>query len=261
MRSFLALVAAPVLLVSASASPALADSSCASECNFVVTPADIPSECTVEFTGGCSAQCTPGSFVAQCDGSCNVDAEASCTGTCEGSCMTQCQADPGSFDCSGQCDTDCEASCSDSDCEADCKNRCDVQCSVVPPSATCETQCQASCNASCQVQVNIDCHENCVASVAPPECTAACSEPAAAIFCNGQFVSVSEATSCVDCLETNGLSLNASVSCSGGQCVGSAGVCSATAAVGSSEDRWGVFGITGLVVGLGLLASRRRKSA
>ncbi len=261
-RFFLGLVAAPLLLVSSSAFAS--GSPCATACNFVAEP----SQCSLELEGGCQAQCTPLSLVAECDGNCNAMVDVSCQASCEGDCMTKCSVDPGSFSCSGQCDSDCEASCTsgcsdsacETDCQADCSNRCDVQCDATPPSASCETQCQASCTGSCTGSAYIDCHASCVVQE-QGGCTAACEEPGVAIFCDGQFVTASEAASCVSCLEDNGFSASVSATCTGTQCVGSASVCSASPAIGASQERWGVFGITSLVVGLGLITSRRRRRA
>jgi hypothetical protein len=76
-------------------------------------------------------------------------------------------------------------------------------------------------------------------------------------------VSLTDAADCVTCLEENGFTLTASTTCTAGAgCETDLGVgstaCAAAPALGSSKDRWGVFGIAGLMVGLGLIASRKR---
>jgi hypothetical protein len=264
-RFFLGLVAAPLLLVSSSA---FASNPCASQCAFVPGLDDI-SQCSFEVTGGCTAECTPISVTAQCDGQCTVEASASCTGDCGVSCMGECTANPGSFDCDAscksQCESDCQTSCAASggdcvtDCQADCGGRCQVSCEATPPSASCEAQCQASCQGSCNVQANVDCNEMCSASV-QGGCTASCKTPQGALFCNGQYVDPTQAASCYECLLTN-INVSADVGCTDGVCTGTASVCSASPAIGASQERWGVFGITSLVVGLGLITSRRRRRA
>jgi hypothetical protein len=159
--------------------------------------------------------------------------------------------------CSGD-DATCETTC-----EADCGNRCAISCQATPPSVSCDDQCVASCQGSCNVQANVGCEvgpQGCWVNTTGG-CTAACSAPEGALFCSGQYIDVTEAASCVACLETNGLSFSTTTTCIAGKgCTTSLSACAATSAVGSSEERWGVFGITGLVMGFGLMISRRRKN-
>jgi hypothetical protein len=263
---FVGLLAAPVVLV---ASPALADGPGADHCLFATAT-------SCEFvppSASCEASCTPGSFVAECDGQCKAEADVSCTGTCTGTCSASCTADPGMFSCSETCESDCQPHCKDlcpdgdancdSDCNDDCSNRCQVQCDATGPSATCDAQCKASCNASCQVQVNVDCHVNCTASVELPTCSADCQSTQGALFCDGQYVDLVTVTSdCLTYLETHGVTITETCSTSsanGTNCTASLG-CSASS-VGTSQDRWGFLGMTGIMMGLGLAVSRRRRRA
>ncbi len=262
---FVALLAAPVVLV---VSPALADTPASEGCLFATaTSCEL-----VPPTADCSAQCTPGSFVAECDGSCNVDADADCTGGCAADCQATCTVDPGSFSCSETCESSCNSSCMSSctgdsgdcasDCMLDCPNRCGIQCDATPPSADCTAECQASCNASCQVQANIDCHVMCTSSVVLPTCTADCQAPQGALFCDGQYVDLATATTdCINYLESQGVTVTetCSVGSAGGSsCAASLG-CSASSVGATNQDRWGFLGITGIMMGLGLAVSRRRR--
>jgi hypothetical protein len=263
-QMFVGLFAVPLMLAS---STALAGPTGAAACNlltggtceFVTTPLT------------CAGQCTAPSFVAECDGECDVSASASCTGTCNGTCMADCTANPGTFDCTTECTTNCQSNCTsacangapgcDQDCNDDCTNRCGVQCSATAPSVTCSDQCMVSCNASCQVQANIDCHVNCTANIAPGECNIDCKAPTGAVFCGTppQYVDLATAADqCASYLESQGITTTTTCTIGSG-CNTTVG-CSAAPALGSSTDRWGVAGIAGLMMGLGLLVSRRRKS-
>jgi hypothetical protein len=268
-RLFVALLAAPVLLAS---SAALADTGAAAcnllasgTCGFQVTPAT------------CTAECTPGSFVAECDGQCSVTADPTCVqGPCFTACQTDCTANPGSFSCSASCTQDCQNNCTNKcanvtnvscpdDCMLDCENRCTVGCQAVAPTVSCDTQCQTACTESCTVQVNIGCHVDCTANVVLPSCTADCNGPKGAVFCGNppQYIDLGKtATACADYLQTKGIT--ASESCSTGTGGKGGTSCNATVSCAASpglasNDRWGALGITGLMMGLGLAVSRRRR--
>lgn len=257
-RLLIGLVAAPLMLVSSAAWAGLG--ACG---NFEAVASG---SCDFEVSGGCEAQCVPLNFVAACDGQCNASATADCTGGCEASCEADCDANPGSFECEGECSSTCQASCSGScdgssscqaQCSASCDNRCAVQCKATPPSATCKAKCQASCDASCKVQANVDCSVDCSASL-EGGCKVDCSEPEGALFCNGQYVDVGDnVDSCLDALQNIGFGY--SVSCTGTECSASIGCAAAPA--GSMDTRTGVGALTGLMVGLGMLVSRRRRRA
>jgi len=229
-------------------------------CQFVVSPAS------------CEAMCTPGSFTAQCEGQCNATASVNCTGSCQTSCEASCKATPATFTCSesctGECMPSCQTACSgNSDesacvtaCGTDCTNRCEVDCSGTSGSVDCSASCQTSCNASCQVQADVSCQTTCTATATAPECTADCALPTGALFCDGQYIDVTKATSaCASYIES--LHLSASATCTtgatGSVCSGAAS-CSVSPAVGANRAGWG--GLAGLAVALGLVASRRRKA-
>jgi hypothetical protein len=226
-------------------------------------------KCEYEVSGGCTADCTPLNFVAACDGQCTAGASVDCTGTCGASCETECMVDPGKFDCEGTCSSSCrsscDGSCSDSgciaQCQASCDNRCAIKCEAVSPSADCTAKCSARCDASCTVQANVDCSVKCSADI-EGGCKTQCSEPQGALFCGGQYVHASDLDACVAYLATQGFDVSVDTHCDAGGCEVSAGVgCSATPYVGALGERWGVGAIAGLMMGLGMFVSRRRRRA
>jgi hypothetical protein len=101
------------------------------------------------------------------------------------------------------------------------------------------------------------CHAGCSVS-ATGGCTVDCKAPTGALFCNGQYVNITKVPACVACLETNGLTVSGSCTLGAG-CTGGIG-CSTSPTLGAAEERWGMFGIAGLVMGLGLAVSRRRRA-
>jgi hypothetical protein len=256
----IALLAAPLALVSSTAFAAGSDA-----CGNIALVAN--GNCKVEVSGGCTGDCQPIAFVAACDGQCTLSADASCTGGCEASCETKCNVDPPSFDCSGECTASCEASCSDSctgttgDCVAQCKgscsNRCNIECTATPGSADCSTKCKASCGASCTVQANVNCSLECSAKL-EGGCKVDCEAPEGALFCDGQYVDVTNIDECIAYLETQGFNVSANASCNANGCEASVG-CAASPYIGPANDRLAIGSVAGLMVGLGLVASRRRR--
>ncbi len=173
--------------------------------------------CTLETSGGCTADCTPlkfqlacsASLELSCTGGCNADVDVDCSGSCEATCMGGCTADPGSFDCNADCTGSCEGGCtsecaSDSNmsecmtsCQASCNTRCSASCMATAPSASCDAKCAASCQGSCTASANLDCDVKCQESgYAGCEanltggCNLQCSAPMGALFCNGSYVNV-----------------------------------------------------------------------
>ena len=90
-------------------------------------------------------------------------------------------------------------------------------------------------------------------------------DPEGALFCGGQWVDVgADADACINYLETLGLDVTFSGSCEtdlngSSSCSATIG-CSAAPAL-TSDDHLGAIGIAGVMVGLGLAASRRRRRA
>lgn len=259
-RLLIGLFAAPLMMISSAASAG------SNPCGNIDLAAS--GKCEYRLSGGCTASCTPLSFEAACDAACTIQASANCTAGCEGSCVAECTAKPAEFTCEGQCGIDCQAGCeskcTDSGCVASCQSRCDercaVECKASPPSASCEAQCQVSCGASCEVEANATCRFGCETKLTGG-CTAQCSEPEGALFCDGQYVDAADNfDACVDYLENGGF-LNASgeFGCSGGECTGSVSVGGCSAAPGAIDDGVGVGAIAGLMLGLGMIVSRRRR--
>jgi MYXO-CTERM domain-containing protein len=163
-------------------------------------------ECHFEFDGGCQAQCEPLSFVAACDGQCNLDIDGGCNVECTGGCQAECEASA-NFDCSATCQSDCDARTaalcgSDQDCisycQADCNQSCDFECAGTA-NADCTAQCDAACTGSCDVEANFDCSFSCSADL-QGGCDIACTSPDGALFCDGQYVAFSNLDECVNAL-------------------------------------------------------------
>lgn len=219
-------------------------------------------ECHFEFDGGCQASCEPVSFVAACEGRCELDVETSCTNTCGAACEASCNADPGRFDCRASCFSDCtaeaEATCgTDQECrsylEANCSASCEGQCDLVAPSASCEAQCGACCSGSCDVEANFDCGLSCAAELRGG-CEIACEQPEGALFCDGQYLPVQDLPACVAYLAENfevrldvqaEASAAADLSCSAGPVGGQ----------GHSWMGWALFGLA--FTGFGVARRRR----
>ena len=265
-RLVVGLIAAPMMLVSSAAMAAPS----AAACDNIELAAN--GSCEYEVSGGCTADCTAPNFVAACDGKCTASAEIGCTGGCQASCEADCAVDPGKFECEGSCEASCKASCdgscSDSSCiaqcEASCGHRCNIRCAATPPSADCKAKCSASCDASCTVQANVDCSVDCSVML-EGGCKARCEEPQGALFCDGQYVDiVGNTQDCIDYLTSRGHNVGASADCSvtvgGSDCNVSVG-CSAVPYLGSASDKAGVGAIAGLMLGLGMVVSRRRRRA
>src|SRR5580692_6000771 len=94
--------------------------------------------CSVETSGGCTANCQPINCTASVTAGCTGSASATCTGGCTGTCMGQCTAMGPSFSCSGNCSASCMGNCSG-------------ECSSMGNTSTCMGQCMASCTNQCDV--------------------------------------------------------------------------------------------------------------
>ncbi len=257
-------------------------------------------QCKVEVEGGCTAKCTPFSFEAACEakfdaskcsGQCTGTAEASCTGSCQSDCEAKCNVKPAEFDCQGSCKASCEGDCdaqcaakssdgqAQSECKASCKGSCTSSCSGSctgqKPEADCKAKCEGSCKGSCTAKVNVDCNVDCSKAAtgqcfasAKGGCEAACSKPEGALFCDGKYVdSGNNLQDCVGALNAFlkthvDASATGSASCSGGSCKaeGEAGASCGTIEPRGRKDVVGL-GAMGLLLGVGLLASRRSKRA
>jgi hypothetical protein len=173
--------------------------------------------CKIEVSGGCMADCTTLKFEAGCSGGCSVTANQTCVNDCGTKCVAMC--DPAALDCftgcHGECDQPTTAECMQKQPSADCvtqaKAQCDVHCKdacQVPPT-NCQEHCTKCCTGSCTTQVNFDCDFQCFASL-QGGCTAQCTAPQGAIFCNGQYVHASDVQACVTYLATQGINVDVS---------------------------------------------------
>jgi len=279
--SLLAAVAGGIVGAFVVFSPATAGATVISECGNIDFSGS--ETCTLETSGGCTAQCTPvnvdvqcsAQLEASCSGQCNLNIDATCTTQCESSCTGGCSA--GNFSCEGSCSADCEGHCStacssnanSAQCETSCKETCGAECqgscSGSPPSCT-PVSCQAACQGSCQAQANLDCQIQCQASgYASCEtqvtggCQAQCSQPSGALFCDGNFVDVSDLQSCENALAAAfNIKVSGQASCSGNTCQASAKASCGQIAPGDVPP------LSPMLIGLGLAATaagvaRRRR--
>ncbi len=252
-------------------------------------------KCSVETSGGCSADCTPPKVEASCaadlevgcTGQCTATADVGCTGSCAGNCEASCTETPGTFNCAANCSATCEGNCAancgsssgathcTASCQASCAARCQAACSGTLPSASCQAGCSASCSGSCTAQANVNCDIQCQASGfvdctarVTGGCSAQCTTPSGAIYCNGSYLEVSDVTQCIDDLK-NALNItvdvsayaNGSAGCDGGVCTaeGQAGVnasASCDVVMGRNRSAPPVGGIGAL--GLTMVALARR---
>lgn len=246
-------------------------------------------KCEAKVGAECTAQCTPVSFEAACHGKLEASCDGQCTATlpscqasCEGNCTGGCNVDPGSFDCEADCKANCEGTCDGKcssmanstecvgSCKATCSSQCTGKCTGTPPSATCDTKCKASCQGSCTAEANMDCQINCQAqgyadcqTQLQGGCTAQCSKPEGALFCDGNFVdSGGNLAACQAAIKSfidAHLHAEASGSCSGNTCEGKASCkCSRIAPTDATNAQ--AFTLAGLAAAAVLARRRSRRS-
>jgi len=255
-KLFAVALAAPLLFAVSTASAA-ADRAACGNINLLAV-----GECHFEVEGGCTAKCEPLKFIAACEGQCNVTADLNCTASCAGTCETDCMAKGPAFDCEASCTADCNGTCMGncnaaanmSDCTGYCQGRCQsdcsAQCTAVPPSADCKGQCQGCCSGSCQARADFDCNYKCSSSLTGG-CQTDCTAPNGALFCDGQYVHVTNIDDCLAYLQSQfdvkvEAHAEASISC-------------AAAPLGSAPLDVGA--IAAMAVGAGFIVSRRRRRA
>jgi hypothetical protein len=279
-RSFpqliLGALAAPILFFANSASAAPSADACGN-IDLVAT-----GDCHLVATGGCEAKCVPLQVRAACDGQCDASIDVSCAGSCNASCVADCEVQPAQFDCNVSCEADCGASCdgscsAESDkasctgyCKESCRGNCDARCGVKPPTADCKGKCQMCCEGSCTAKANFSCSYDCSADI-QGGCVADCKVPGGALFCTDergvdQYVHVGDFDDCIAYLQSQfsikiDITAHAegSATCDANGCegVGSAGIGCSTQPVGSAPLDVGA--IATMAVGLGFVASRRRR--
>jgi MYXO-CTERM domain-containing protein len=270
-KLFAAALSTPLLFAASLASAAPTEAACG---NIELAAA---SDCEFQFSGGCETRCEPINFVAACDGQCDVTVETTCTETCSSTCLQECKLNAGSFDCGASCELDCSGNCdarcaAETDkasckayCEGSCSNNCDAKCTAVAPNVTCETKCATSCQASCESQANVNCGYQCSTELTGG-CKTDCQAPEGALFCDGQYVHVSNVDDCVAYLESEyqiDIQYDASATgqCDETGCYGEAdaSVSCAAAPVGSAPRDAGA--IAAMALGLGFVVARRRRRA
>jgi hypothetical protein len=211
--------------------------------------------CSFVVGGGCTAQCEPLNMTATCgvtcSGQCTATASTECSSTCDTSCLQSCT--PGATHCKehceGDCHSHCESDCTDSNCQGECDGACTGHCSekCVQDPPDCQTLCQTSCDGSCEVQANLSCYLDCEASCTVDMtggCQTDCQEPYGALFCDGQYV---EITNYSDCAASFGFSAQASAS------VG----CSMAP---RSSTPFGLGALAAVATGIGMTVVRRRRA-
>lgn len=257
--NFLPILSLALLLVSTSA--AAATNPCG---NIELTAIG---SCKIETSGGCKAQCEPLSLVASCDGQCNLSVDTKCSGTCQADCEAKCNVDPPKFNCQAQCTSDCRARIAvrceseqdkagcQSYCDAMCDTDCRTQCDPVAAMADCKGKCQGSCSGSCETDANFSCSYTQCSAQLKGGCQASCDAPEGALFCDGQFINVSDLAACAEYLATNfkvSVDLKASASA---KADGTGASCAVSGGPASS------LGWLAAALGLLALGGRRKKAA
>ncbi len=233
-------------------------------------------DCTIEVSGGCSAQCQPINFEVGCTGGCTATATTSCTGDCTTQCVAQCINNPGQLHCFEGCHAECDGKVTNqcmmmsgsSDCVSQAKAQCDIHCKStcnVDLDTSCNEHCTKCCNGGCTTQANFACDYKCFADL-KGGCDIQCSDPKGAIFCKGQYVHASDIDACITYMATQGLKLEASagVTCGIHGCDGfakaAAGLCSAS---GVDPVGTGLGGAGIAALGLAIVSAplRRRTRA
>jgi hypothetical protein len=257
-KLFAVVLAAPLLVATSTASAAPDRAACG---NINLLAAG---KCEFLFEGGCTTQCQPLNFIAACEGQCNVTIDASCTTSCSATCEADCVAQGPSFsceasckaDCGGTCMANCSAAANMADCSSYCQGRCSsdckAQCNAVAGSVDCKAQCQGCCSGSCQARADFDCNYKC-SSMLTGGCQTDCTTPNGALFCDGQYVNVTNIDDCVAYLESQ-YELNIQF-----EAEASASVTCAAAPVGDAPLDVGA--IAAIAVGAGFIVSRRRRRA
>jgi hypothetical protein len=218
-----------------SANSAEVNDTSSAACGHIQVNSDL--KCKLEAKGSCTAKCSQGARFsvaceAECAGQCSKSADGDCRTDCVGTCTTECAKAP--IDCSVHCTAGCSADCAshcnaddtvcsakcDAVCQGQCKSKCDAK-----ASDECADLCGSSCEGICTARANIDCEVGCDADCRVDlkgSCTASCSSAEAALFCDGQFISVAsnDVKRCVDFLKVSGVEADLSLSCSDDTCTG-----------------------------------------
>jgi MYXO-CTERM domain-containing protein len=155
------------------------------------------------------------SLETSCESECTASAETSCTETCTPSCTEQCttvekQSSRGL--CRSDCSQDCSAQCEGKDnkgrcescCQQHCNVRCEDHCRDDDTEEVCDTKCTPVCEDSCVAKANNTCQIDCQTTnfescqtTTTQTCQTDCHDDGGAIFCDGQFLNVTNLKDCV----------------------------------------------------------------
>lgn len=154
------------------------------------------------------------SLQSSCDSMCQASAQTQCSQTCEPSCTEECsKVDKPSSQglCRSECADDCQAKCEGSDnhgrcmacCQQNCNVRCDDHCRSDDTAEVCETKCSPVCTDRCVAEANSSCQIDCQTrefescqTTTVETCQKDCHDTGGAIFCDGQFLNVTNLKDC-----------------------------------------------------------------
>lgn len=242
---------------------------CTTQCEDVA----METSCAARLYASCETECTATAEVT-CIETCTTDCTPTCTtqqaspeppnarGLCMSSCQQDCNSDCAGADKVGECRSSCAQTCGEiceKDCDEDdavtCAPTCDVACS-----GSCRAQASSSCQVTCQSQQFTTCKTELV-----QRCEEECTTTGGALFCEGQFLNVTDLQACADELRAElaiDVNVEINVECDSGTCeADSDGTAEVKGGCFSTVDPNGGLGGTLLglgIVGLGLARRRRR---
>jgi hypothetical protein len=248
---------------------------CTTRCEDVA----METSCAAKLYGGCEVECT-------------ATAEVTCIETCGPSCAPTCETQATTPDaeppnarglCMSSCQQDCTDDCADSPNQGECRSSCAHTCGDIcekrcdeEPAVECEPTCTVACAGSCEAQASSSCQVTCQAeqfTVCKTElvqhCEEECETTGGALYCDGQFLNVTELQACADQLHAElaidvSVEIDVEVECTSSECeVDSGGKAEGDAEGGcfSTIDPRGGLGGTLMalgIVGLHLVRRRRR---
>lgn len=185
------------------------------------------SKCDLQVDAACLAGCNPANFTqsawTECDSACSQLASEVCKLTCNPLCKADCMTADCDFNAVTACKGGCQETCGDTcgelvaageadaiDCEIACDTVCSSECgaaSSVAQIANCGVQCGASCAAECSAEINMGCQIACQSElflVKGESCKESCSD-AGSLFCDGEFVELTDLEECIDALSAAGI--------------------------------------------------------
>jgi MYXO-CTERM domain-containing protein len=182
---------------------------CMTECKTVA----VEQSCVAEVYNECETSCTT-TASTECENTCTTSCVDTCTTTsvttnppsCIDLCLADCDTD-GSGACGGSKHRGACGRCAKHTCAKKCEARCgdspepEKVTTVTECMPTCTEACSASCTAKVNTQCQVDCQERSYVQCEQKmveRCETECTQKGGAIFCDGQFVNASNASSCAD---------------------------------------------------------------